>query len=296
MTGADGQAPRWRRGPATGPAGTTAILDAADYGVARLRAMSIPFPESGRLGRAIAYVRAAHERGANQASDSILAEATRTIFETYWITRALGGGGRPDRDLTNSLARMLGGPDLPDDEDENSSRPRNTQFELFVGAWLAAGGVPVRHAEPDLVAVILNEGLGVAVKRIRSRSKIIRRMKEAAVQIEQRTKVGIVVVNVDALLDELPGTPDPEELGRQFDEAFPEYQQGVETLIDRPGIRGLMALGTRVGWARGVSPPRLDLGMFCKYRAFTDSAAEARAVDEFWEQFDRAQTDRLMRF
>lgn len=119
--------------------------------------MSIPFAESSRLGRAIGYVRAAHDRGADQATASVLAEATRTIFETHWIARALGSGGRPGRGLANSLARMLGGPDLPDDEDENSSRPRNTQFELFVGAWLVAGGVLVRHGEPDLLAVILNK-------------------------------------------------------------------------------------------------------------------------------------------
>jgi len=226
-----------------------------------------------------------------------LAEATRTIFETYWIARALGGrNGRPDNDLTNRLARMLSGPDLPDDENENSSRPRNTQFELFVGAWLTSGGVPVTLGEPDLVAVIVGEEVGVAAKRIRSRSKILRRVVEAADQVEARTGVGLVVVNVDAFLDELPAIQDPEKLGQQFDRAVPEYQRALEALTKRPAIRGLMALGTRVGWAPDADPPRLDMGLFCKYRAFTASPAEATAVDAFWAEFDRTQAERMRSF
>lgn len=71
----------------------------------------------------------------------LLAEATRTIYEFYFIARAIEGGeGVAERRLKNALGNALSEPMDIRDEGDGNSRPRNTQFELFLEAWFTSGG------------------------------------------------------------------------------------------------------------------------------------------------------------
>lgn len=297
MTSQPDDPPRWIAGSAAPRGGSHGILRFADYAIKRLRQLGIPFPSPCRLERARSLVATLHDPGSAFPDSTMLAEATRTVFEAYYIARALGDGTtQPDRDLKNRLARMLSGPDIPEDEDENSSRPRNTQFELFVGAWLASGGIWVRHGEPDLLVRIIGEQLGVAAKRIRSRKQLVRRARQASDQIKKSGARGIIALNVDPLLDELPSGTGPSALGPQFDAAVPELEQAISEAACQDHVFGLLALGTQFRWDLSDAPPRLDLGTFVKFRAFIPTGAGQAAFEEFWKDFQRVHAERMGRF
>jgi hypothetical protein len=201
-----------------------------------------------------------------------------------------------DEDLLERWKHILGGPDLPGEETDSSSKARNTQFELFVGAWLTAGGVPVRLEEPDLRMLYYNQELGVAVKRVRSRAKFVRRACDGADQIEAHTGTGVVAINVDHLLDELPQSQDSSSLGKYFDDCVPEYELALERLRNRDAVKALAAIGTQVAWNAGPDRPRLHIVSFCKWRFITDAAEEAQQANEHWAAFTQKQADRMSRF
>lgn len=245
----------WFTGPSAGLAGATGVLRAADYATQRLRELGIRLPPNSRLDRARARVASAKDGSAGEIADPLLAEATRTVYELYFITRAMGGKGTPDKDLLERWGHILGGPDLPGDETDSSAKARNTQFELFVGAWLTAGGVPVRLEEPDLRMLYYGQELGIAVKRVRSRAKFVGRACDGAEQIEEHTEAGVVAINVDHLLDGLPQSQDSFTLGRHFDDCVPEYDLALDRLRSRNAVKAFAAMGTQVAWNGGPDKP-----------------------------------------
>lgn len=289
--------PEWQQGPFAGPAGSGSIIESADYAIARFRALRIPFPGDCRLLRARNHVLAVHEQRTDQPPDDVLAEATRTIFESYYIARALSlADGRPPDQIVDALARMLGGPDIPGDESDNTSRPRNTQFELFFGAWLVSGGVDVAFGEPDLIAHAMDQQLGIAAKRVRSRRQITRRFREAADQIRKRTGTGVVAVNVDHLLEAGDAPTDAKGLGEMFDRSVPEYDECMVIAQQDPAVKAFAAVGTRMAWDRSGKHPRLHIGLLFKWRYIPDDDADEQRHQEFWRQFHTIQRDRLARF
>jgi hypothetical protein len=290
----DRPAPVWERALPFGPTGSSAIVESADYAIQRLRALGVTFPDSSRLVRARAYVQAAQDDIASAPSGEVLAEATRTIFEFYLICRAFGAP-RADTDprLLESLAVALGGPDLPGDEDDATSLARNIQFELYVGAWLTAGGVRVALAEPDLQVEYDGRLLGVAAKRVRSRSRIMRRIAEASRQILMHGTEGFIAMNVDHLLDELPLVQDEAERGRYFDRSFPEFGKVMKSFLRRPHVRGLLVVGHQARWITEGKAPRVDVGAFTKFHLITDTDEERRKGDRFLEDLKNTQAARL---
>jgi hypothetical protein len=288
---ANGSAPLWEKGQPFGPAGSTAILESADYALDRFRALGRSMPENNRLARARAHVQLAHDRAATPPEGQLLAEATRTIFELYLISRAFGTSTDPR--FLNSLEIALGGPDLPGDEDDASSMPRNIQFELYIGAWFVAGGKRIALAEPDLQLEYDGRPIGIAAKRVRSRSKIMRRVSRASRQILAHGSEGIIALNVDHLLDELPSAKGEAERGRHFDASFPEFARVMTSLATRPHVRGLLVVGHQARWVTDADPPTVDVGAFTKFHLITNESAEQAIGDQFLASLKQEQTVRL---
>lgn len=289
--------PRWRLGPSPGVAGTRNLIRCADFALERFENASIPVPRGSRLPRARALIAEAQEQGASFSKTALLAEATRAAFEFYWISRALGPAGRQlPNELSKALADALGGPDLPADETDGSLRARSVQFELFVGAWLTAGGVVVSIAEPDLLMAYGDSWVGLAAKRIRSRTKLKRQVRAAAHQIRRAGVQGHVVLNVDALIDQMEHAKDPEEAGRQFNEKVPELTEAIDWAYAQPHVCGLLALGTSVRWRPVGSAFMLDISMFTRWRMFPSSGDEKILADEFIAEFEATQQMRMQNF
>jgi hypothetical protein len=288
---------RWVAAPSPGRAGTSSIIQSGKYALARFNELGIPFPTPNRLQRAVEAV-----EELQSATDTTLdlprfRGATRTIYDSYYIARAsASAAGRIDPESRNQLARMLSGPDLVMEEDENSSRARNVQFELLLGAWFTCGGAAVRIAEPDLRVIVGGEELGIAAKRIRSRRQIRKRIHKAVAQVLRGPGRGFPALCVDALLDDLDQLGDPDVLGRQFDECFPEFDDEIARLEGEPRIYGLLAMGTRAGWVPGSTPPQLDIGSFIKFRALIRNPGEQVRFNNFWEDFRTLQATRMLTF
>lgn len=297
MNDAPSDAFRWKTAPGPGRTDPTALVRCATYALNRFRELGIPFPTPNRLERAMAVVDDLRTPSIAEPDPARLRDAIRTIYDCYYIARACGGdAGRVEPELRDRLGQLMAGPDLVIEEDENSSRARNTQFELLLGAWFTCGGTPVRLAEPDVRVVIGAEELGVAAKRIRSRKQIRKRVRKAVDQILKSPGRGFPALCVDGLLDDLDQLGDPEELGCQFDRSFPEFEAEITRLETEPRIYGLLVMGTRAGWVAGTSPRRLDIGNFVKFRALVRTAAEQAVHDAFWAEFWKSHETRMQTF
>ncbi len=289
----------WRHGPAIPTAGASSVLRSADYALKRFRTIGVPIPSPCRLEAARAVVSSA--RNARDGADdfALLAEATRTVYEFYYISRSIGGtGGTADRRLKAALGNALSGPlDIREEEDE-SARPRNTQFELFVGAWLTCGGATIRQAEPDLQLQIDEKWLGVAAKRVRSRRKILQRVVEASEQGRHRTKAGLVALSIDHFIEPVDTGPDPKVAGQSLETHVPEILEAHELLMSQAHIRGFVVIGSKYEWVSTSAHgrPHLRMSTFSRFQLFANSDEEKLAGDAFLSAFDETQRDRLSRF
>ncbi len=275
----------WEAGPDLGIISASGMVDAANRSLARFRELHIPIPENSRLERARAIVEAANADFASAPPDR-LAEAFRTIYEMRWIARALGSGTtRPPNRLTNALASMLSGPDI-EAEDDSKTKPRSLQFELYVAAILAAGGVRVDYAEPDLRMYYLDDWVGIAVKLPRNRRRIAHHLEKAVEQIEKWTPRGMIALNVDGLLDEVAAEGVPWEQIASTVDQLPEVLEGLANLSTRPRVRGLLAVGTATHWSIGAtSKPQLERLTFVKWNLLGHSEAEKQASEVFDREF-----------
>lgn len=286
----------WTEGLAVGPAGSTSILAACDYAFDRLTHYGISVPPGSRFALARAAVQAAHDGPDRLPPADVLSEATRGIFELYWIMRSLGGRNkRLPQALKSDLLEILTGPQLPRDETSQNSRPRNLQFQLFVGAWLSAGGIKVVAAEPDLIIEYFGVPAGVAAKRVFSRRKFIANVKKAVRQIEASKMPGLVAVNVDRLIDTLTLSPS-DDVTAQFDSQVTELARAHELVVDNESVIGMLVIGMHVTWEPVRERPRVTMSHLCHWRMIPRGGTNAQDIDDFFARFQQRQGARMTNF
>jgi hypothetical protein len=284
----------WTEGPQVGPAGSSGILAAADFAIARLASFGINLPPGSRFQLLRAAVDKAHNHIGPFPSSEVLAEATRSIFELYLISRCLRSDGRPLSDtLDTTIRKILEGPLLPRDENERNSAARNFQFELSVGAWLTAGGVEGRLAEPDLQIMFLGRSIGVAAKRVSSRKQLLRRVKDAIAQIDASGMDGLIAINVDPLIDELQLTGNREDIVRAFESAVPELGQALALAARHPRVVGLLALGMHDAWEDAEPRPRVMMSSFVDWKFLPHDAEEETKINAFFAEFRKTHDARM---
>ncbi len=284
----------WTEGPGVGPAGSSGILAAADFAISRLAALGIKLPPGSRFQLMRSAVDKAHNHIGPFPSSDVLSEATRSIFELYLISRCLTADGCPLSDtLDTTIRKILEGPALPQDETERNSAARNFQFELFVGAWLKAGGVEVRMAEPDLQMMFLGQPIGVAAKRVTSRKQLVRRVKDAVEQIEASGMDGLIAINVDPLIDELKLTGSREDIVRTFEAAVPELGHALALAARHPSVVGVLALGMHVAWEEADPKPRVIMSSFVDWKFFPHDAEEETKINAFFTEFRETHDARM---
>jgi hypothetical protein len=110
--------------------------------------------------------------------------------------------------LQSKLRAILGGPDLPSDEDENSNYARNILFELNLGAKLWEGGVsPKLGDRPDLTCELQGKKLLVECKRALTKRGAQQRLRKAwkdlsaLVGHERPGTRGIVALSLSKLIN-----------------------------------------------------------------------------------------------
>lgn len=238
------------------PVGPTAQAAAAEWTLDRLAAFGVPLPAGNRLQRARALIHDVNTRRIVLVPDDAdllerVNEAQWTIIEQYVIARALGRPGRTlEPNHARKLEEMLSGADVPD-ADRNPTA-RNTQFELYVAAYLTMGEVGVAIGEPDLIIDYLGAPHGLAAKRVRSFKQAPRRAREAADQISAAGMSGIVAVNVDVLLSLSDSSPEP---ARTLTERVEVLNNVERTMSDLEQVVATFTFGRDAVWDfRGPRP------------------------------------------
>jgi hypothetical protein len=258
------------------------LVNASTWTLARMRVLGVQVPGGCRLELAGKLVRRVLEgQEAIEPEDSLgvqrLTEAHWTVIEQYTVVRALDQKEDLAKVGIEKLKTMLGGPDIA--ADETNPIARNTQFELYVGACLAFGGVSLHLKEPDLTFQYQGTPTGIAVKRVRSSVQLAKRAKEAADQIQASGMPGFVAVNVDQIM-KLSGA----SRGVGLDQQVPELAQVEADLCERPGVLGLIGFGHRATWTFAVVPPKLEIGSFNRVRLFSTRRQKKGDGDGFWSR------------
>ncbi|XEC97297.1 hypothetical protein AB6A23_12515 [Paenibacillus tarimensis] len=123
-----------------------------------------------------------------------LLEGMRDFFEI----KSIVSSSEILRNSDNELKLILGGNRLPS-EDTNSTA-RNLQYQLYLASRFSNSGMNVKCVEPDFSFEYDGSTYSVAAKRITSRKKILKRLKEAEQQILQYEHEGFIALSLDRLL------------------------------------------------------------------------------------------------
>jgi hypothetical protein len=215
----------------------------------------------------------------------------RTAWDFYLIARALPKNRTPD--VAGKLKVMFRGTDMPPNDEQTSDMPRDIQFEFGVAAMFAMGGVEALSAPPDLQFNYNGQLWGLEAKRVRSRKQLAKRVSEAVGQLQEQQLPGIIAVNVDGYLDELPLDGEPEEVGRRFEERIAALQAMLPHLLDQSWLRGVLSLGTVFGWSFARTRPLFVSGSFTHFRGFVADEAEGAESVAFFDAMRRRIDERL---
>lgn len=276
------------------PTGPTAQIEAASWTRQRLAAFDVPLPGGNRLERAKALIEDVNERRVVLAADNSalldqVNEAQWTIIEQYIIGRSLGRPGRQlDPVHLRKLEEMLSGADVVGAD--RNPLARNTQFELYVAAYLTMGDVRVRIAEPDLEMDYLGVRCGVAAKRVQSVLQATRRAREAADQIASSGIRGFVAVNVDVLLARIDEGPDPETT---LEERLQIVNEVEAEMAQREQMIGTITFGRDAIWDFRGERPSVQLSHSIRNAIHPRYEHDERVGREFFDRVFARVDERL---
>lgn len=277
--------PLWTSGSPI-PVNPSASIAGADWAIDRYRELGIRQSPGNRLQEARGLL--ARFAGTNAPLDSAdeellhrIIESTQTCFEHYLIARSTGtSSGKLPPELVRKLEESLTGAEVADEE--VNSPGRDTQFELFVRAFLVEGGVSVWIAEPDLRFQYNGREVGLAAKRVKRPRKLRRRFKDAVDQIEGTGHGGFVAVNADLLVRDLGSEASADELGARFQERLKALNRIDEEFASHSLVMGRLVFGTDAIWHVGRDRPTLELRSFRQYYVYAKGNEEAEAADRFF--------------
>ena len=255
--------------------------------LARLAAHGIDVPPGSRLARYISLSArfASKELGpAGRGSwrdVNELVEAYRDFAELATIVEHLLPAQSPaDPLLFGKIKDVLSGAPFPG-EDANALA-RSMQFELYITALCARGGLAPQFREPDCIVTAGRTRLGIAAKRAVG-PKLTRLVKRGARQLRKADLVGVVALSLDRVFapdDRRIAADNPEGLNAAASEiVFDTVQPHVQALERAiAGSNALAVLAFVVACAvvpRANSIGRIQSVSLCALRDVTEEQAGA---------------------
>lgn len=280
----------WWQSQDQGRVGSTGLLLLAEATLQAFRARNVPLAPGNRLQVAADMIRDSHELRRPLTRDdpvtaALVADAIRDVWDFYLIARTLPVVR--DADLDGKLKVMLREADM-------SSAPRDLQFEGLVAAAFAMADIPTRPAEPDLRIELDGREWGVAVKRVQSANQLAKRTTQARKQIEAQGLKGLIVVNVDAFLREVPVRGVAVEVGVKVNEAVARLHRLLPDLARQRSLLGVVAMGRIVGWDFENTVPHLFQPWIVQARAFGERGGpETAIVETFFERLQERGGERM---
>lgn len=207
-------------------------------------------------------------------------------IEFWMISRALNWQASLPKQLARTLRLSYLGDLDPAQPTTKADKARDAQFEIWLGSWFAMAGRPVQALEPDLRVSFWFEWYGVAAKRVRSRSKIVERVKYAAGQVQKHTKQGFVAISLDNYAGRRGRAAFGVKAGDSFFAAFPELSEAEEWLANSaPWVKGLLVYGHLASWRpRGKRLPLLEMSNLTKVTFLNMDATEEARMYELFEE------------
>jgi hypothetical protein len=247
-------------------------LRAADLTIARLIQFGVTLRPSNRIARARDLVRRSDQFDvqfdpSNRATELAVAEAKKTIFETYFLVKDLQP---PTAQTIKMLRKIAHASDLP--RLTGDDHGRDFQAELFTGAVFRAAGFHVDHGEPDLRVSPNGRVWGVAVKRVKSDRQFEARVRKAQKQLANQELYGFIVVNPEILLAKTyAANPTTDLSAMMFDRTgdWVDYLDRDDT-IDR--VLAVLALGTSFKLVRDGRRRSFEFRLHVHFRFVTNGA------------------------
>lgn len=262
-----------------GPSGAIAAIE---YALGRFKKFGIALPPGNRLELSrLLLLRVNDGDVVLTADDNVLlrrvAEAQWTALDFYLIARATGK--EVSSDYCEKILLALGGTDLP--ENDANHIHRNTAFELVVAAILTMGDIQVTLDEPDICAVVNEEVLGLAAKRVQGPGALEKRTSHAAKQIGASGLRGLIAVNADVILLGTEPIGSAIEKGQTVDEKIAVLHELDDKLMHKEALVGRIAFGRTARWDfEEADRPVLQLDMFRQYRVYERPGEDIDALQE----------------
>ena len=221
----------------------------------------------------------------NIAANQLIIAAMRAIYEAVIIVDARLRDSPQSHLFTNDRLRSLVKGAL---QSGASDAAANRRFEAFFAALLVTGGFTVQSAEPDWRIQYFDETLGIAVKRLNASTTDAAQnlLRNGARQIKRQSLRGIVVLNVERLIHELPGGLDAAEYGVLFNEKLRGLQEQFDHLARYPSLIALVLTGLAARW---TFPIRATAGLLWSTPfqciGFSDIEPAERFEEFFVRQF-----------
>lgn len=246
--------------------------------LSQLTNLGVCVPQGNRLQRAKQFIEEINVPGftlrpEDEALQRRIIDANLSIYEQYVITQCFVACNRKiEERIKFKLQVMLGGADK-EGEDRNS-KARDTQFELYVASNFMMGGVPIKFGEPDLHIYYGDELVGVAIKRLKSPQKLIRRVKEAVKQIVKSGRRGFIAANLDIFLKNVRPAKEDADRFTQFDENNTPLLNLEPLLGQNPLVLGIFVFETSAGWIFTGCKPRMVLSHFRRFVSYFNDPRE----------------------
>ena len=165
----------------------------------RLTALGLRIAQSSRLHAYLGRLRQVTNDPSPFVSVALANQLTfdlREIDELIEIVEAVAEAPTPAE--LDRLRLIQKGHETPDEP--TADKARDAQYELYLRAVLAKGGLDVEFHEPDLVVTAAGRKVHLAAKRPTSLARLDDRLRDAIGQVARYPGPGIVAISLDQII------------------------------------------------------------------------------------------------
>ena len=142
----------------------------------------------------------------------------------------------------------------------------------------------MRAVEPDLLVPFWFQWYGIAAKRVRSRAKILERVRAAAGQIQKHQERGFVGLSLDNYSDRQRRVASGVAAGEKFFGSFPELVEAEAWLAaNAPWVKGIFVFGFLAAWGKRNEVPTLNMSSLHRVTLLN---LDQRDQDQLYSQLD----------
>lgn len=221
----------------------------AEAVIGHLEGMGIRVPAASRLQSYASRLRLFADspgRGdpKNPEDLELLFQASLEVTELWMILDQFASSAQESA-VAEKLKVIVKDPLLPSGGGD-TTRGRDTQFEMYIASIFKSGGLDVTLGEPDVLLDLNGFRVGLAAKRLKSIKKLKARVRSASGQIVRARVPGIIFLDLELAInpDNAPLVgPDLKTLENEtiawFERFWSQHKEQMVRWIDRHHVFGI---------------------------------------------------------